>query len=79
MILQNWRYLFILCLLALQDGIVMLVNGSPVQIKGTIVNVSADNPAACLLGGFKQLHSAFQKCRTCMAVDSDMQVKVTFL
>ena len=35
--------------------------------------VSADNPAACLVGGYKNLHSATRKCRTCMAVESDMQ------
>ena len=37
---------------------------------------SADNPAACTLGGYKNLHSAFRKCRTCMAVDTDIQEKV---
>lgn len=52
------------------------VNGEVKQLRGTLVNVSADNPAACLLGGFKQLHSAFRKCRFCMAVDTDMQTKV---
>jgi hypothetical protein len=35
-----------------------------------------NNPAACSLGGYKQLHSAFRKCRKCMAVDADMQTKV---
>ena len=46
------------------------------QCRGTLVNVSADNPAACVLGGFKQLHSAFRKCRFCMATDEDVQSKV---
>ena len=52
------------------------VNGREKLITGTLVNVSADNPAACEIGGFKQLHSAFRKCRYCMAVDADMQIKV---
>ena len=53
-----------------------IVNGQSRQCRGTLVNVSADNPAACLIGGFKQLHSAYRKCRYCMAVDDDLQTKV---
>ena len=53
-----------------------IVNGQSRQCHGTLVNVSADNPAACLIGGFKQLHSAYRKCRYCMAVDDDLQTKV---
>ena len=33
------------------------VNDMIKQCCGTLVNVLADNPAACSLGGFKQLHS----------------------
>ena len=52
------------------------INGQIRQCHGTLVNVSADNPAACLIGGFKHLHSALRKCRNCLAVDADMQTKV---
>lgn len=52
------------------------MKGSTRICHGTLVNVSADNPAACLIGGFKQLHSAFRKCRHCMATDEDIQSKV---
>lgn len=36
----------------------------------------ADNPASCLVGGFKELHSAFRKCRQCMATDAEVQTQV---
>ena len=52
------------------------INGHNRKMNGTLINVSADNPAACTIGGFKQLHSAFRKCRYCMATGSDVQTKV---
>ena len=52
------------------------VNGMTKQCHGTLMNVLADNPAACSLGGFEQLHSAFWKCRCCMATEDDIQTKV---
>lgn len=54
-----------------------IVDGEVMHFRGTLTIVSTDNPAACVLGGYKYLHSAFRKCRTCMAVDEDMQEKVT--
>ena len=39
--------------------------------------VPADNPASDLLGGYKSLHSAFRKCRHCLATNEDIQIKVT--
>lgn len=53
-----------------------MIDGQMMAFRGTLVLCSADNPAACLIGGYKCLHSAFRKCRTCMVVDSDMQTKV---
>ena len=52
------------------------VDGEMMNFRGTLTLCSADNPAACVLGGYKTLHSAARKCRTCMAVDVDMQAKV---
>lgn len=52
------------------------LDGVETNFRGTLTLCSADNPAACVLGGYKYLHSAFRKCRSCMAVDSDMQTKV---
>ena len=53
-----------------------LVDGQLLHLRGTLTIVSADNPAANLLGGYKSLTSAFRKCRTCMATESDIQEKV---
>lgn len=52
------------------------IEGERKQLRGTLTIVSADNPAAQLLGGYKQLHSANRKCRDCLAVSDDMQTKV---
>ena len=48
------------------------------NFRGTLTIGSADNPAACLMGGYKALHSALRKCRCCMAVGSDIQEKVSY-
>ena len=53
-----------------------MIDGQLTYLRGTLTVVSADNPAANLIGGYKMLTSALRKCRTCMAVDSDMQTKV---
>lgn len=57
----------------------MVIDGELVNFRGTLTICSADNLAACALGGFKALHSAMRKCRSCMAVDEDMQTKVSLL
>ena len=46
-------------------------------LKGTISLVPGDNLASQYLGGYKGLASALRKCRQCMAVDDDMQSKVS--
>ena len=38
--------------------------------------MSADNPASCALGGFKEGASALRICRHCMATSTDMRLKV---
>ena len=53
-----------------------LVDGQPMTLRGTVTLVSADNLASQAIGGYKALHSAFRKCRYCMAVDEDLQSKV---
>ena len=45
-------------------------------LKGALVAVSADNLASQAIGGYKALHSAFRKCRQCMATSDTMQTKV---
>ena len=60
----------------MQDGVSFIVDGRHMTLRGTVTLVSADNLAAQAIGGYKALHSAFRKCRNCMAVDADMQIKV---
>lgn len=43
---------------------------------GTLAVVCADNLAAHSLAGYKSLHSAFRRCRFCMATAEDMRTKV---
>lgn len=53
-----------------------MIDKQTVKLRGTLVAVSADNPAANLIAGYKSLTSAFRKCRVCMAVEETMQTKV---
>lgn len=46
-------------------GLDLNINGEDVNYKGTLLLLSADNPAAAFLGGFKQSVSAYRLCRTC--------------
>lgn len=52
------------------------LGGVDYNFNGTITLVPGDNLASQYLGGYKGLASALRKCRQCMAVDEDMQVKV---
>ena len=45
-------------------------------MRGALTAVVADNPASCLIGGFKCLSSALRKCRQCFATSPDLQSKV---
>ncbi len=58
------------------NGVEFLVGEERMTFRGTVTFTSADNLAAYSLGGFKTLSSALRKCRNCMTVDSDMQLKV---
>ena len=58
----------------LENGIDIEVDGKKENIFGTLVAVVADNLASHQYGGFKASFSrVFRKCRTCIAVDADMQ------
>ena len=50
--------------------------GSPQLLYGTVCVVSADNPASCLLGGFKESTSAHLPCRQCLGTRD--QIKSEF-
>ena len=55
----------------------MIVDDVQHTLKGTITLVPGDNLASQCLGGYKSLASALRKCRQCMAVNEDMQTKVS--
>ena len=57
----------------------MNIKGQDYNFKGTIIVLSADNPASQELGGFKQGHTAFCKCCHCLCTDTDIQFKVSNL
>ena len=38
--------------------------------------VSPDNPASNLMGRYKNLSSAFRKCRHCLATEEELQTVV---
>ena len=61
----------------IQEGVDVMVNGVQRKLKGTIMLVPGDNLASQCLGGYKSLASALRKCRHCMAVNEDMQTKVS--
>ncbi len=54
-----------------------MIKGSVQCIRGSISVGSADNLGSQSVGGFKALNAALRKCRQCMAVDEDMQTKVS--
>ena len=43
---------------AQKSGVTFAVDGKRRQLRGTLTVASADNPAAQLVSGYKQLHSA---------------------
>ena len=53
-----------------------VVSGTPQVFYGTLCIVSADNPASCALGGFKESVSAKLPCRQCLGCKDE--IKQTF-
>ena len=56
-----------------------LINGNTMYLRGALTSVVADNPASNLIGGFKNLSSAYRKFRDCLATSEDIQTKVECL
>ena len=54
-----------------EGGITFTVSGVPHPLCGTMALVSADNPAANALGGFKEGTSAYRNCRQCMGTSCE--------
>lgn len=51
------------------EGVVVSINGEDKVYKGSLLLVSADTPAAALVGGFKRSVSASKPCRRCLTSD----------
>ena len=58
------------------DGVPFLINGKTQYLRGALTSVVADNPASNLIGGFKNLSSAYRKCRDCLATSEEIQTMV---
>lgn len=49
------------------------------MLHGAVVALCGDTLASCYVGGFKEgVGFSLRKCRTCMAILSDMSLKVSF-
>jgi hypothetical protein len=60
----------------LEDGYPMTIGNSIEIIYGTLTAVVADNLVSHQVGGFKAGFSmGFRKCRSCLALDEDIQTK----
>ena len=57
-------------------GVPFEINGETCYLRGALTSVVADNPASNLIGGFKNLSSAYRKCRHCLAIFEETQTKV---
>ena len=69
--LHNLLYMYV-CVLR-RKVYTFIFDGKCTTIFGTI---SADNPASCSLGGFKESTSAYRMCRQGMATHTDATEKV---
>ena len=55
----------------------MFIQDSSYNIEGALVAFVGDTPAVNMAGGFKEgVGRALRKCRHCMAIDSQIQMKV---
>lgn len=65
------------CCCFLQEvGHELVLHKVPKTIYGTIVAVSADNPASSSLGGFKEGSTAYRFCRHCLTTREEIKSKV---
>ena len=58
-----------------ERGYTFTINGYTKKMFGTLCVLSADNPASCACGGFKESTAAVHPCRHCMATRQNMNTK----
>lgn len=56
------------------DGVTVTVNGENKTYRGSLLAVTADYPAAGLVGGFKKAVTAAKLCRRCMTDQEDWKL-----
>lgn len=56
------------------DGVTVIINGENKTYRGSLLAVTADYPAAGLVGGFKRSVSATKLCRRCLTDQEDWKV-----
>lgn len=61
-----------------EQGYEFCVEGLMETYYGTLVLISADNPASCALGGFKEGSSAYRYCRHCMGKAEQTRTEVIY-
>ena len=55
----------------------MTIQDTSYDVEGTLVAFVGDTPAVNLAGGFKEgVGGAMRKCRHCLAINSQIQMKV---
>ena len=70
-------YMYIALLILLQErGYQFHIKGEPCTFYGTSAIVSANNPASCAIGGFKESVSALLPCRHCLGPNQIIRQEV---
>ena len=62
-----------------EAGHTFIVNGYPCTYYGSLGLVSADNPASCAMGGFKESSSAYRHCRHCLGTKTEIKIEVYYI
>lgn len=60
-----------------EEGYEVAVSSANYNVCGTVVAISADNPASNALGGFKESASAVRHCRQCLGTASETAQEVS--
>ena len=64
---------------AQEKGHCFVIDGRHEVHFGSLTIVSADNPASCALGGFKETTAAHRMCRQCLSTHEEFSEKVKCL
>ena len=74
---SSHKIIIIYTALAQEKGHCFVIDGHHEIHFGSLTTVSADNPASCALGGFKESTAAYRMCRQCLSTHEEFSKKVT--